>query len=257
MTILLLISYFFVCSTFAQFITSDLRHDGLLGKVKSVRYETSRLTYKTGQRIERKRELNRIISYDQSGNMTRVEVFTDIKDQPDLDKLAKTQVTYRYDDKGNRAETVMVKTRMENEARLLRRIFKHDRSGNRIEEAIFGKKVDWTEHLLPTGPTSSLGGEMLIGLYVHTYDTRGNRATTEWRIKGIVEDRWIYTTDQSGNIIEMTHNRGNRIRVKEAYEYEFDGIGNWVKRTKSKVVDKEGRPELVPQDISYRTITYY
>jgi hypothetical protein len=257
MIILLLIFYFFACPTFAQNVTSDLRHDGLLGKVKSVRYETAKLVYKSRQWIEQKRELNRTISYDESGHITREDVFTDIKDEPDLDKRAKTQVTYRYDAKGNRIETVIVKTMMENDSRLLRRVFKHDKSGNRIEESIFGKKVEWTEHLLPTGPTNALGGEGLMDLFVHTYDTRGNRATTERKEKGIVQDKWIYTTDESGRVVEMTHYRRNRIRVKETYEYDIDEVGNWVKRVKSKVTDKEGGTELIRQEVSYRTIVYY
>ena len=252
----LLINCLFLIPAHAQNVTSDARHEGLTGRIKNIRSETAKLVNKSNQWVEEKRQLNRIITYDETGNKAREEIFTDIIDNPDLERRAKTQITYRYDARGNRTETFTSTKIGDNEFQLFRRIFRSDASGKRIEEAIHGKRVRWSEEL-GLRPTNVLGGERLFGIYVHSYDTNGNRTVTEWKENGIVYDKWVYTLDSKGVVKELEHYRRNRLRVKEAFEYEFDATGNWIKRTRSKWVVKGGASSFVPQEIEYRSITYY
>ena len=256
LTHLLLINCFLLIPTHAQTVTSDARHEGLTGRIKNIRHETAKLTNKSNQWVEEKRQLNRIITYDETGNKAKEEIFTDINDMPDLDREAKTQITYRYDARGNRTETFTGTKIGDNSSQLFRRVFRSDASGNRIEEAIYGKKIRWNE-TVGLRPMDSLGNEVLFGVYVHSYDTNGNRTVTEWKENGIVYDKWVYTLDSKGVVKELEHYRRNRLRIKEAFEYEFDATGNWIKRTRSKWVVKGGGSSFAPQEIEYRSITYY
>jgi hypothetical protein len=44
---------------------------------------------------------------------------------------------------------------------------------------------------------------------------------------------------------------------KTIYAYEFDNYGNWIKRTSSDLVTKEGRPHFKANRTDYQIITYY
>ncbi|MGH9801459.1 MAG: c-type cytochrome, partial [Blastocatellia bacterium] len=63
--------------------------------------------------------------------------------------------------------------------------------------------------------------------------------------------------DGKGNIIEKgTHANGQRTAVELSVKYEFDARGNWIKRTLSRLADKEGQKVLLPSEVSYRLIVY-
>ena len=75
---------------------------------------------------------------------------------------------------------------------------------------------------------------------------------------GSLNRRYLSTLDDKGNVVEKTFfEPDGSIRTKESYKYEFDSKGNWTKRTTSKVVTKDGRQQLEPYSVYYRTITYY
>ena len=67
-----------------------------------------------------------------------------------------------------------------------------------------------------------------------------------------------YKYDSRGNITEMTmrDERGS-IVSREAYSYEFDTVGNWIKMTTSLVLFENGRVKREPVETTYRTISYY
>ena len=76
--------------------------------------------------------------------------------------------------------------------------------------------------------------------------------------EGELYRKQVTTLDEKGNEVEQTVNepRGNRT-TRYAYSYEFDAKGNWMKRTTSKWVTKEGKSFFEPSYVTYRTITYY
>ena len=75
---------------------------------------------------------------------------------------------------------------------------------------------------------------------------------------GSLNQRYLYTLDDKGHKVEQTYfERNGSTQTKESYKYEFDSKGNWTKRTTSKVVTKDGREQLEPYSVYYRTITYY
>src|SRR6185369_10352919 len=92
-----------------------------------------------------------------------------------------------------------------------------------------------------------------------TYGIKGNRTeNTSYPINGSMVGKEEYKYDEKGNIVEMTlrDDRGN-ILSKEAYDYEFDKIGNWIKMTTSLIVFQNGQVKHEPIEVTYRTLTYY
>ncbi|MFN0110959.1 MAG: copper-binding protein [Blastocatellia bacterium] len=63
--------------------------------------------------------------------------------------------------------------------------------------------------------------------------------------------------DNKGNIVERgSHENGKRTAVELSVKYEFDARGNWIKRTLLRPVERNGKKELSPSEISYRQIVY-
>ena len=93
--------------------------------------------------------------------------------------------------------------------------------------------------------------------YVYKYD--GNQMESLVYSKdGSLNQRYLYTLDDKGNHVEQTiFELNGSIRAKESYVYEFDSKGNWTKRTTSRTVMKDGRQQLEPYSVHFRTITYY
>ena len=94
--------------------------------------------------------------------------------------------------------------------------------------------------------------------YVYKY-TGNKREELVYSADGSLNQRYLITLDEKGNVIEQTsfETRDGSLRLKQAYKYEFDPKGNWTKRTAYKYVTKEGRETLEPDNVYYRTITYY
>lgn len=92
-----------------------------------------------------------------------------------------------------------------------------------------------------------------------TYAVKGNRIeNVSYPVADQVLGKQEYKYDERGNITEMTirDERGS-IVTKESYDYEFDGVGNWIKMVTSLVVFENGKLKREPIENTYRTITYY
>jgi hypothetical protein len=94
---------------------------------------------------------------------------------------------------------------------------------------------------------------------VTTYGIKGNRVeNTSYPLKGGVPGKEEYKYDERGNITEMTvRDDHGAILSREAYDYEFDKLGNWTKMTTSLVVFENGELKREPIEVTYRTVTYY
>jgi hypothetical protein len=100
-------------------------------------------------------------------------------------------------------------------------------------------------------------GELSIR-YVYKYS--GNqREEFVFSSDGSLNQHYLSILDQKGNEIEETsfETRDGLVRNKSKYAYEFDGRGNWIKRTTSKWVTKDGKSSYEPAYVDYRAITYY
>lgn len=100
-------------------------------------------------------------------------------------------------------------------------------------------------------------GELSIR-YVYKYS--GNqREELVYTSDGSLNQHYLSILDQKGNEIEETsfETRDGSVRNKSKYAYEFDGKGNWIKRTTSKWVTKDGKSFYEPAYVDYRTIIYY
>ena len=94
---------------------------------------------------------------------------------------------------------------------------------------------------------------------ITTYGVKGNRIeNTSYPIKDGVVGKEEYKYDQRGNITEMTvRDDKGAILSREAYDYEFDKLGNWTKMTTSLVVFENGELKHEPIEVTHRTVTYY
>lgn len=62
--------------------------------------------------------------------------------------------------------------------------------------------------------------------------------------------------DGKGNIVEKGSNDDGKRTKELSIKYEFDARGNWIKRTLSRLTERNGKKELLPTEISYRQIVY-
>jgi hypothetical protein len=100
-------------------------------------------------------------------------------------------------------------------------------------------------------------GELTIR-YVYKYS--GNQQEEfVYTSDGSLNQHYLSTLDDKGNEVEQTsfETRDGSIRGKYKYAYEFDAKGNWIKRTTSKWVTKDGKSDYAPASVDYRTINYY
>ena len=92
------------------------------------------------------------------------------------------------------------------------------------------------------------------------YDLKGSKTQNQYfPIAGsTLTGREVYKYDEKGNISEMTLvNPDGSLVSKEAYKYDSDSLGNWVKMTTSVAVVENGRIAFEPTEVTYRTIFYY
>ena len=103
-------------------------------------------------------------------------------------------------------------------------------------------------------------GELSIK-YVYKYSgsPANQREELVYSSDGSLNQRYVAILDDKGNEVEQTsfETRDSSIRAKYKYAYEFDAQGNWIKRTTSKWVTKDGKSYYAPAYVDYRTITYY
>jgi len=92
-----------------------------------------------------------------------------------------------------------------------------------------------------------------------TYGLKGNRIeNVSYPVSDPVVGKQAYKYDDHGNITEMTvRNDEGSIVSREAYDYEFDNVGNWIKMVTSLMLFENGKLKREPVETTYRTISYY
>lgn len=63
--------------------------------------------------------------------------------------------------------------------------------------------------------------------------------------------------DGQGNVTEKGSQDAGRNTVELSVQYEFDTQGNWIKRSISRLTEKDGKKVLLPSEVSHRHLVYF
>jgi antitoxin component YwqK of YwqJK toxin-antitoxin module len=210
----------------AQQKKSDLEQAGLKGKVKSVKFEETRFSTKTGKSVEGKRVHTETQNYGENGILVKSVRY---------DSGSPVDYFYSYDSKGKRLElsrSATSSTRINTE-------FKYDANGNKLEEV-------------------QMGDEGLVNRIVYVYDAQGRPAERRIFNKQGLFARRAYTYGADWNPTEEAeYDPKGALSAKQGYSYELDPTGNWIKRTTFAQGTSSGKAYSEPAAVTYRTITYY
>ncbi len=107
------------------------------------------------------------------------------------------------------------------------------------------------------GDDSFLGGKI-----VFVYNESGDMIEHSVYAAGssLPQARFVMSDDGKGTSETIVYKADASLESKEKFEREFDGHGNWVKKTISSWVPSAAATEpgeLEPTQIHHRTITYY
>ncbi|MFL6332510.1 MAG: hypothetical protein ACJ754_04115 [Pyrinomonadaceae bacterium] len=256
---------------------------GLIGPVRIMRVETARVSGASGGFVEGDRVPAQFASFDEKGNTTGQSVFN-----PDGSPKWKLGWGHTYDPKGRETERTFLNSQG---ALTSRAVFVYDGQGRKVEITFYnpGGAVNHIEtfayddrgriireaHLNPDGtirntsvytydtgdgPTERVIHKpdgTLLRRNVFTYDEKGRE--TEWVIyrgDGTPAMGWRRGYDERGNVMESLRYGDGVLVSREAFTYEFDTRGNWVKRRVVRETMKGSTPRT-EIEVNYRTITYY
>ncbi|HEX8399529.1 MAG TPA: hypothetical protein VF644_18990 [Pyrinomonadaceae bacterium] len=78
---------------------------------------------------------------------------------------------------------------------------------------------------------------------------------------GDLNQKFSVALDKNGNVIEEVFFGLKNADIygdsKYFYTYEFDGRGNWIKKTATGELIRNGKVSAIPKYVKYRTIIYY
>lgn len=63
--------------------------------------------------------------------------------------------------------------------------------------------------------------------------------------------------DNKGNVTEKGSEENGRKSVELTVQYEFDAQGNWIKRSLSRLAERDGKQAMLPSEVSYRHLVYF
>ncbi|MHC4700481.1 MAG: M56 family metallopeptidase, partial [Planctomycetota bacterium] len=90
----------------------------------------------------------------------------------------------------------------------------------------------------------------------YTYDTQGRHASVVVDTPNDHSET-VYVCNDMGDVIQQTHSRQDGDTDRKSiwkFEYEYDSIGNWTKRTRYFI--EAGKTQSKPPVVTYRTIAY-
>ena len=150
-----------------------------------------------------------------------------------------------YDERGNISRRVMFRS---NYREAYKEAYEHDYEGNMA--AVFSHYDILIEK--PSWPSRTF-----------KYDNRGNiieEANYTAAIAGAqtrIFRRVAYAYDSDGNVVSHTSYESDAPKQQVLYEYALDSRRNWIKRTDYRLSEKGVKTERMPDELTYRTITYY
>lgn len=228
---------------------SDAQEEGLRGRVKTVYSETQDLSGKwevagpkpsSMAHYDERGDLTRKVGYDSKGNLFQVQVYGYI----DGERVSNYKlVRHEYDPPAvavsGRWGAAAEKPRPDPRYGSMYK-YKYDAGGRLVEQALYRNDGELSSRRL----------------YKYEGDKREELFYTA---DGKLNQRYVYTFDAEGRATEWAvyEPRDGSVRSRSSYAYEFDARGNWVKRTTSEWVTKDGRSFFEPSYVTHRTITYY
>ena len=172
-------------------------------------------------------------------------------------------------------------------------IYKYKKDGNKLEETSYEYRADYNYYRVNadssvTTVTSYVShkeeGE-LKDKTVRTYDAQGSEVERViYRHDGSMWAKWVTTFDADGRTVEehqygagcaitrrkvTTYDKRSNEKEEACYEadgslnykhelsYEYDAVGNWIKRTIYQWVTRWGKLYYEPVSVTYRKIAYY
>lgn len=233
---------------------SDSEADGLKGRVKTVLTEYNAVTRGPGAPAEGRHQPLRTDYYDENGNLTRSLVYDSDGRPSDVfeyfflngERVYKTGNVQSKDS----LPTVVKPSRQEGREERdpgydVKLIYKYDARGNRVEELQY------------------LNDGSLEARTVYEYDGKGMlKAKYDYGHGGELSTSNTYTYNGKGDITGETvweHGGDSKgtILHKYSYTYEFDTMGNWIKRIESDAAGPAPPSNNPVTLITYRNITYY
>jgi hypothetical protein len=150
------------------------------------------------------------------------------------------KVIYTYDNNGNLTQTISYK---DDKSIDHKNVYAYDKTGNRIEV------------------TTYRSDNSIDNKVTYTYDEKRHKTKSvinKYKMDGSLDEKRVALYNETGYLTETsTYNADGLLQEKETHSYEFDSVGNWIKKTTLKWVIKDGKLSPETPHINKRIITYY
>ena len=231
---------------------TDVAADGLKGKVKQVINETEylpehleNLKKRYGSTMESGRRLSYITSYDEKGDRTQREFYSDGKLSSKyiygyLEEKRISKEEY-YSNMGLSALPGTAPVKPRDDRFSFKFLYQYDERGNRIEEVWVGNTGDiWIKDTI-------------------AYDQAGRivEAVRRFEGKDKISSVTRFEYDDRGRLKQEVYFDGNGKESEKHYAFEYDAAGNWIKCTVSKQTTYNPEGVFEPFLVTYRKITYF
>ena len=172
-------------------------------------------------------------SYDSNGVLLKENYYSAVSGEPYLETI------YTYDSQGKLKQEIS--RNIEDNKVFSRKLYSHDLKRNYTEVVEYNSD------------------SVVRGKLGFSWNNQGKVSEViGFSPKGEILGKGTISYDEKGNIAEMvcSPSDGSPER-REKYTYDFDGQGNWVKKTLYHWVTEEGKSKYKLMNITYRTMVYY
>jgi hypothetical protein len=278
------VTLIFIPSTLVSAQSNDKTRNGFFGSVRSILEEKAKLENESGRMKEGPRLPVRQVLFDKVGN-----VIEQRENNPDGSFKSRLAWVLSYDSEGKEIEKEYSNA---DDKLTSKGVSTYDDSGKKIRLTHYNPngsinhyqiytyddkgKIIEENHYIPGGSQRTQilyrydeKGRKTEVIYkkpdgtvsqktVFTYDDGGNKSVaTAYDGMGVVKLQHASKYDSRGNLIELVNQgSGNGSIIKGTYRYEFDSVGNWIKRVTVREVSGGGNTQI-ENEVTYRAIVYY
>lgn len=172
-------------------------------------------------------------TYDKNGVLLKENHYSAVSGRPYFENV------YVYDSQGKLKE--VIHQNIEDNKVLSRKLYSHDVKRNYTEVT----EYDW-DNVLRRKEGFIWNNQGKVSEIIAFFPN------------GEIAGKGAVTYDEKGNIVGMVISPSDGSLVgKEKVTYEFDGQGNWIKKTHYRWVTEEGKSFYKLMNITHRALTYY